>query len=80
MIEEINNFLGSFLDNADQVALLEATIDDLPGYLSPELLVLLAGFCEIGDIMPQLPSIFEIDQKLGDIGVWAFQSIAAYLS
>ena len=74
-VKQVHYLFGCFLDDANQVGLFEPSIDDNSGYSLPELFVFLASFSKVGNIRPQLPPIFEINQKFSNIRVRAFDSI-----
>ncbi len=80
MIEQINYLLGCFLHNTNQIGLLEPSIANNFADAMSQSLIFLTRLSKISDICPQLPSILEIDQKLGDVGMRALQRITQYFS
>jgi hypothetical protein len=80
LVEEIDDFLGGLLDDADEIDLLVLAVDDDLGDPGPEFLVLLAGLGEVGDVAPQFAAVLEVDQELRDVGVGALERVAEDLA
>jgi len=64
------------LDDANQVGLLVFAVYYNLGDFRSELFIFLARLGEIGDVVPEFAAVLEVDQKLCDVGMRAFQGVA----
>lgn len=79
-IEQIYNFFGGFLNYSNKISFLKSTINDNFGYSASKLFIFFASLGEISYVAPQFSAIFKVNEKLGDVGMRAFQGVAKNLT